>query len=160
ELFLLKFHLLQGFSQTLMLAFMIYTLITLRGQGLVTMGDYALILGLSVEVGFTLWWVTEQIDHLNNAIGKCNQSLKALFIHLGITDKHNAQSLIVRKGEIIFDKVKFHYKGTEPLFENKSVTILPGQKVGLVGYSGGGKTTFTNLILRLFEVTSGKILID
>jgi ATP-binding cassette subfamily B protein len=160
ELFLIKFHFLQGISLTLMLAFMLYALVTLRMQGLVTVGDYALILGLSIEVGFTLWWVTEQVDHLNSAIGKCTQSLKALFTPLEITDKEGAQPLIVHQGEIVFDKVKFHYKGSEPLFQNKSVTIPAGQKVGLVGYSGGGKTTFANLILRLFDVTSGHILID
>jgi ATP-binding cassette subfamily B protein len=158
--FLIKFHSLQGISLTLMLAFMLYTLITLRMQGLVTIGDYALILGLSIEVGFTLWWVTEQIDYLNSAIGKCNQSLKVLLIPLEITDKEGAQPLIVMKGKITFENVKFHYKGSAPLFENLSITIPEGQKIGLVGYSGGGKTTFANLILRLFDITSGQILID
>lgn len=64
------------------------------------------------------------------------------------------------RGKIVFDRVKFHYKGTEPLFRDKSVEIAAGQKVGLVGYSGGGKTTFANLILRLYNVTGGAILID
>ncbi|MGV8948429.1 MAG: ABC transporter ATP-binding protein [Candidatus Paracaedibacter sp.] len=66
----------------------------------------------------------------------------------------------MRTGEIIFKDVGFHYKGTDPLFHKKSVVIKPGKKVGLVGFSGSGKTTFVNLILRLYDVTSGQILID
>lgn len=160
EIFMVKLHLIQGFSVTIMLAFMLYTLIRLRIQGLVTMGDFALILGLSIDVGFTLCWAAEQIDHLNNAIGKCKQSLKALFTMIEIPDKPYAKPLVIQQGVIIFDKVKFHYKGTKPLFQNQSVTIAAGERVGLVGYSGSGKTTFVNLILRLYDVTKGRILID
>ena len=158
--FLLKFHLLQGFSQTLMLGFMMYALIKLRMQELVTIGDFALILGLSVEVGFTLWWVTEQVDYLNDAIGKCNQSLRTLFTPIEIQDKPDAKVLKVNKGEIVFDQVGFHYKGVTPLFQDKSVTIAAGSKVGLVGYSGSGKSTFVNLILRVFDVTKGQLWVD
>jgi len=160
ELFLIKFHLLQGFSQTLVLGFMMYTLIYLRAANLVTTGDFALILGLTVEVGFTLWWVTEQIDHLNGAIGKANQSLKALFVENEIQDMPNSTLLIVKNGEIVFEKVRFQYKGVAPLFQNKSIKIESASKVGLVGYSGSGKSTFVNLILRLFDVSNGRILID
>lgn len=76
------------------------------------------------------------------------------------SDKPEATTLVFHKGTIIFNNVKFHYKGTKPLFQNKSIEIKAGQKVGLVGYSGGGKSTFVNLILRLYDVTDGAILID
>jgi len=66
----------------------------------------------------------------------------------------------IKMKQITFDHVKFHYKGTEPLFQDKSIEIKAGQKVGLVGYSGGGKSTFVHLILRLYDVTDGTILID
>ena len=79
---------------------------------------------------------------------------------LDIQDKPDATALCITHGEIIFDKVGFHYKGTTPLFDKLPVTIEAGQKVGLVGYSGGGKTTFCNLILRLYDVTAGRITID
>jgi ATP-binding cassette subfamily B protein len=72
----------------------------------------------------------------------------------------NGRVLHCTTGHITFDKVKFHYKDTKPLFENKSIEIEAGQKVGLVGYSGGGKSTFVHLILRLYDVTHGSILID
>jgi ATP-binding cassette subfamily B protein len=92
--------------------------------------------------------------------GTVNQALKLLELPVEIQDKPNAEQLSVTRGEITFEHVRFHYKGAEALFENKSITIFPGEKVGLVGYSGSGKTTFVNLILRLFEVDKGSIKID
>ncbi len=106
------------------------------------------------------WWTLEQVDELNAAIGKCNQSLWTLFVPQDIKDMENASDLVITNGQITFMHVKFHYKGVNPLFQNKSITIEAGQKVGLVGYSGSGKSTFVNLILRLYDVTDGHIFID
>jgi ATP-binding cassette subfamily B protein len=97
---------------------------------------------------------------MNDAIGKCNQCLKKLFTPIEIKNSNQSKSLVVKHGKIIFDKVQFYYKDTEPLFQNKTVIIQPGEKIGLVGYSGSGKTTFINLLLRLYDVISGRILID
>lgn len=136
------------------------TLIHLYGKGLVSIGDFALILGLSMELGHMMWYTMYQVDQFNQALGKARQSLNALVIPHEIQDKKNASQLIVTQGQIEFSKVKFHYQGGYSLFQNKSVTIEAGQKVGLVGYSGSGKSTFVNLILRLYEVVDGQILID
>jgi len=160
EIFAIKLHIFQGFSLSVMLAFMVYFLIQLHRSNQVSIGDFALILGLSIEVGYMTWWALEQVDELNKAVGKCKQALGNLLAAPGIVDEKDARSLQVTKGQIAFENVRFHYKGTDPLFENKSVTLEAGQKVGLVGYSGGGKSTFANLILRLYDVTKGRILID
>lgn len=160
EKFMLVFNLLQGFSVTALMTCILWALIYLKMRGHVTIGDFALILLLVIFVVESVWWVTEQIEQLNTRIGKCNQSLKALLLPLEIKDQPNAKTLKITQGEIVFDAVRFQYQGTEPLFQNKSVTIAPGQKVGLVGYSGSGKTTFVHLILRLFDTTEGRILID
>lgn len=77
-----------------------------------------------------------------------------------IQDQPDAADLVIKRGKITFNQVHFYYKDAEPIFENKSIIIESGQKVGLVGYSGGGKSTFVNLILRLYDVKSGKISID
>ncbi|MDP5012832.1 MAG: ABC transporter transmembrane domain-containing protein, partial [Alphaproteobacteria bacterium] len=79
EKFMIIYWSFQGISQTAMLAVMAYLLINLRQKGLVSAGDFALILTLCTEVGFIVWWTMEQIDNLNDTIGKCNQSLRALF---------------------------------------------------------------------------------
>lgn len=74
-------------------------------------------------------------------------------------DKPDARELKISSGEIVFDNVSFHY-GEKKLFENKHVQICGGERVGLVGYTGAGKSTFINLILRFFPLHNGKILID
>ncbi len=160
EGYLLKFYLVQGCSITLLIAVMLLLLIHLKTKGLVTIGDFALILTLSIYVTDHSWWLTEQVNHLLEYYGKCQQSLQALYKPLDITDSIDAKALHVDRGQITFDKVKFHYKGNDELFSDKSVTIFPGQKVGLVGYSGGGKSTFVNLIMRLYDVHEGHICID
>jgi ATP-binding cassette subfamily B protein len=160
EKFAIRLHFVQGLLLSAFLGSMLYFLIVLRTQNQVSIGDFALILGLSVEVGFMIWWSLEQVDELNKCIGKCNQSLSGLFLPLDIVDQPNAPDLKVTQGRIEFLNVQFSYKGNEALFQKKSVVIEPGQKVGLVGYSGSGKSTFVHLILRLYDVSEGQILID
>lgn len=160
ERYALIMHSIQGGLIAIMMAFSTFFLIYLYGKGLVTVGDFALILGLSMETGHMMWFTMDEVDEFNKAAGRCKQSLRSLTLPLEIIDKQSACALKCHSGQIIFDRVKFHYKGTEPLFQNQSITIQAGQKVGLVGYSGGGKSTFANLILRLYDVTDGAILID
>ena len=153
-------HSIQGGLIAIMMASSCYFLVHLYSKNLVTIGDFALILGLSMETGHMMWFTMSEVDEFNKAVGRCKQSLTALMLPLEILDKPNASNLNCTHGQITFDNVRFHYKGTEPLFQNKSIEIKAGQKVGLVGYSGGGKSTFVNLILRLYDVTDGAILID
>lgn len=160
EWFLIKFHYLQGLSITILMGFMLYILIQLRINGNITIGDFAFILGLTVYVTEYVWTLTEYVDQINDSAGKCRQALKAIFTPIKVNDKEGAKDLIVSSGKIVFDKVHFQYKDTDPLFQNKSITIKPKQKIGLVGYSGGGKSTFVSLLLRLHDIDSGKILID
>ncbi len=153
-------HSIQGGLIAIMMAFSCYFLVHLYSKNLVTLGDFALILGLSMETGHIMWYTMSEVDEFNKAVGRCKQSLSALMMPPEIQDKPNAIALKCESGQITFDNVKFHYKGTEPLFQNKSIEIKAGQKVGLVGYSGSGKSTFVNLILRLYDITAGSILID
>lgn len=160
EMFLIILHSIQGGLIAMMLGFMVYFLLQLYGRQLITVGDFALILGLGMEVGHISWYTMSQVDEFNQAVGKCKQSLSSLIVPQEISDIEHAAELKVSKGKIVFSKVKFNYHGTDTLFQNKSVKIEAGQKVGLVGYSGSGKSTFVNLILRLYDVSGGQILID
>ncbi len=150
----------QGVLIAIMIACSSFFLVYLYRQGLVTVGDFALILGLSMGTGHMMWYTMSEVDELNQAIGRCNQSLLALMVPLDILDHANAGVLHCRHGNIRFDNVQFHYQGAEPLFQNKSIVIHAGEKVGLVGYSGSGKSTFVHLILRLYDVDAGAIYID
>ena len=92
-------------------------------------------------------------------IGMATQALSLLEVPKNIVDKEGAKPLIVKNGEIIFENVSFQYT-KKGLFENKNIIIQGGEKVGIVGFSGAGKTTFVNLILRFYPLKSGRILID
>lgn len=153
-------HSVQGGLIAILMGFSAFWLVDLYSKDLVSIGDFVLILGLSMETAHIMWWTMSIVDEFNRAVGKCKQSLFSLMETPEIQDAENATILKSNKGEIVFNNVKFHYKGTTPLFENKSITIKAGQKVGLVGYSGSGKSTFANLILRLYEINNGTILID
>jgi ATP-binding cassette subfamily B protein len=125
-----------------------------------TAGDFVLVFTISLSIYSCLSGFTKTVSEFSESLGTVDAALKIIYAPLEIQDKIPSQELMCHKGEIVFDKVQFHYKGVDPLFQDKSVVIKGGEKVGLVGYSGSGKTTFVNLILRLFDVTSGRILID
>lgn len=138
----------------------IYFLMKGRQQGLISVGDCALVLTINIAIVGFLQGIIRDFSQFTKHLGSITQALRIIVLPIDIQDKTDAKELVILNGEITFDNVEFHYKDTEQIFKNKSITIASGQKVGLVGYSGSGKTTFVNLILRLFDVTSGRILID
>jgi ATP-binding cassette subfamily B protein len=158
--YLLKAYFKQGLWIFLLVSAMLAGLIYGRLHNMVTIGDFALILTLSFTIAESIFNMGEEILRFAKEAGNCRQALNIIVEPHEIQDKLNANELKVTQGKIVFDQVEFQYKGTDPLFENKTVTIEPGQKVGLVGHSGSGKSTFVNLILRLFDVNQGRILID
>lgn len=127
---------------------------------LITVGDIVLIFNTSWNIIMMLWWSSIELPNFFKQVGICRQALSLLQEPHSLTNAPNAQVLNVPHGKIQFQKVHFQYGHSTPLFSDKSVTIQAGQKVGLVGYSGSGKTTFANLMLRLFDLQSGQILID
>lgn len=149
-----------GCSFFLLQVFNFYFLLKGRQAEWITVGDFALVLVLNTAVADTLWKVAQEFTKFSKYYGRIAQALTMILERSVLEDKQDAQELVVSAGQITFSGVKFHYPGAEPLFQNKSVTIEAGQKVGLVGYSGGGKSTFVNLILRLYDVEEGNICID
>jgi len=149
-----------GYSYAILQGFSLYYLIKGRQAGTVTIGDFALVLTINDYVSHQLWELTVSLTKFSKLWGRITQALSTIMVAPEIQDSPNATPLVVTHGEITFDHVQFSYPGVSPLFEKKSVTILSGQKVGLVGYSGSGKSTFVNLILRLYDLSSGTIRID
>lgn len=128
--------------------------------GAVTAGDFALLTMLNVAIIQEIWTLSKMILNAADLYGNIAQGLRIVLRPIEIKDRHGSTTLSVTKGNIEFDKLSFHYRDVAPIFTDKSIKITGGQKVGLVGYSGGGKSTFVNLILRLYEPKSGRILID
>jgi ATP-binding cassette subfamily B protein len=159
-LYLRSYFLIQGALFSVYIIFCLCGMIYLSQHNLITPGDFALVFMLNFEIINRLFQATTLMRNFISNLGIVDQAL-ALFEEVpDIQDKPDAKALKIDQGKITFESVKFHYKNTNLLFQNKSVTIEPGQKVGLVGYSGSGKSTFVNLILRLYDVTDGRILID
>lgn len=105
------------------------------------------------------WLVTLELPRLFTTFGTCRQALSVIHTPHDIIDAVGAVPLKVTRGAINFENIDFGY-GKDLLFENLSVDIEAGQKVGLVGFSGAGKSTFVHLILRYYDVSSGTIWID
>lgn len=102
--------------------------------------------------------------HINNLQRSVNDMEELVAIHdepIGIADAPGAKPIDIEGGRIVFDNVTFLYGGHRtPLYDGLSVDIRAGERVGLVGRSGSGKTTFVKLVQRLYDVTGGRILID
>ncbi len=156
----LKLYAFQGVSFVLMLTACLTFLVWGRSQGIISVGDFALILSLALHIVDCLWGLSHDFSDYIEAIGRVSQGLIIVSTPHEVVDAPHAQPLIVKKGEIEFENVRFWYRGSTPLFDHLSLVIKPGEKVGLVGFSGSGKTTFVNLILRLFDIQSGCIKID
>ncbi len=150
-------------------SFCIYTVTSLAAliffyaKNQVTTGDFALVLGINGSLIPVLWNTAEKIRQVIKKYSSVKQAISILLQPPEIVDAIDAKPLTVRQGIILFNDVWFSHDTQEDekwLFKDLSIQIEGKQKVGLVGYSGGGKTTFTNLILRLFDIQKGKIFID
>ncbi|MCW8408155.1 ABC transporter ATP-binding protein/permease [Legionella sp. PATHC035] len=157
---ILKMRIYWDVSIIVLIAANLSMLVVMYTKGQVSIGDFSFVISLSLSIFYNLWYLASQFVHFAEELGKCRQALTLISEPHEITDQPNAQPLKVTQGRIEFQNVSFHYDEGAHLFKNKSVVIEPGQKIGLVGLSGSGKSTFVNLILRLFDVESGKILID
>jgi ATP-binding cassette subfamily B protein len=102
--------------------------------------------------------------HINNLQRSVNDMEELVAIHdeaIGIADAVDSRPIDIRDGRIVFENVTFHYGGHRaPLYDGLSVDVRAGERVGLVGRSGSGKTTFVKLVQRLYDVSGGRILID
>lgn len=128
-------------------------------QGKISTGEVVQLFYTLWNLSMVIWVVTSLAPEFFQALGIAKQALTVMQDPQDILDPPHAIDLSVKQGEIVFDNVSFGY-GNKKIFQNKNIHIKAGEKIGLVGYSGAGKSTFVNLILRFFSVESGKILID
>lgn len=154
-----RLFLVLDISMTSVLVIMTYLLIQGWQRNELTTGDMIFVFNTFWALAFHMWFLGQNLSELFSNIGIAKQALSLISPNHEIVDKSDTP-LNVSQGEITFDNVTFHYQRNHNLFENKHVTIKAGSKVGLVGFSGSGKTSFAHLILRFFDISSGHILID
>ncbi|MFO1070763.1 MAG: ABC transporter ATP-binding protein [Geminicoccaceae bacterium] len=130
-------------------------------QGRATPGDIAYVLTTYLVIHGYLRDVGMHVRNLQRSVNDMEELVALHALPLGVADLPDARPIRVTAGEVAFDRVTFHYgQHAEPLFRELSLTIRPGEKVGLVGHSGSGKTTFVKLVQRLYDVSGGRVLID
>ncbi len=137
----------------------------LWSKGQVSVGGVAAATAMSLRLNGISHWVMWEMTSLYEQVGTVQDGMNTLTTHNKIIDAINANPLQVTQGEIQFDAVNFSYgremkDGHKELLKALNLHIKAGEKVGLVGRSGAGKSTIVNLLLRFFEVESGQILID
>ncbi len=158
-------HTLAGTSQHVVLLFVRTGLagagLWLWWAGKATPGDVTYLLTTYFVVHGYLRDVGMHVHNLQRSVNEMDELVELHTTPIGIADRKGAVPMRITKGEVRFENVGFHYGAHEtPLYRDLSVTIKAGERVGLVGHSGSGKTTFVKLIQRLYDVTGGRITID
>jgi ATP-binding cassette, subfamily B, bacterial len=130
-------------------------------RGLATLGDVTFILTSYFLVHGYVRDVGQHVANLQRSVNEMEEMVRLKREPLGVEDHRDAGPLKVSAGAIVFDRITFQYgRHLTPLFGDFSVNIQPGERVGLVGHSGSGKTTFVKLLHRLYDINKGRILID
>lgn len=127
----------------------------------VTAGAIALSVGLVLRLQGMAHWIMWEVAGLFEDIGVVKDGLDTLSKEQTVIDHPGAKPLVVSSGQIKFDNICFHYgKAGGGVIDKLSLTVKPGEKVGLVGRSGAGKSTLVNLLLRFYDLENGRIEID
>jgi ATP-binding cassette, subfamily B, multidrug efflux pump len=132
----------------------------LWNSGAVGVGAVAASTAMALRLNGIAHWIMWELAALFEHIGTVQDGIATLSKKHSIVDAPQARALQVTRGEIVFDNVTFAYTEGKPVIRDLNLTIRPGEKIGLVGRSGAGKSTITNLLLRFYDIQAGRILID
>jgi ATP-binding cassette subfamily B multidrug efflux pump len=125
-----------------------------------SIGAIAVAIGLVLRMSGLSHWIMWEMSTLFENLGMAHDGMNTLSRVQSVTDITDAPPLTVSRGDIEFENIRFHYGKKSGVIDDFSLRIKPGEKVGIVGRSGAGKTTLMNVLLRLFDLESGRILID
>jgi ATP-binding cassette, subfamily B, bacterial len=135
-------------------------------RGSMTAGDFVMVTSLTGYLLQTAYNLGQRIPDFYDQLGSARESIETLIVPATVLDRPGAARLAVTRGAIHFDRIAFAYeprgrgRGARNIVQNFELTIAPGQRVGLVGPSGAGKTTLMGLLMRMHDVTAGAIRID
>lgn len=153
----------ESFNHVYMILFevgFLYLSIKLWQGGLFTVGDIVLVLTFILRLFDQLWDLGKHIRVVYEAIADANEMTEILLSEHEIKDESNAKTLIVKNGVINFQNVNFGYHEGLEILSGFNLAIKAGEKVALVGPSGGGKSTIVKLLLRFYDLQGGRISID
>lgn len=127
---------------------------------MISVGAIAIAVALALRLNGMSQWIMWEMSSLFENIGVIHDGMTMLSQKHSVTDSEDATELVMPAGHIHFDQVTFHYGKGSGVIEGLNLNIADGEKLGLVGKSGAGKTTLVNLLLRFYDVEGGQILID
>lgn len=145
---------------SLLIAGTVAVSIYLWGASLITAGAIAFTVSLVIRINTMSSWVMRVVSHIFEDIGSVQDGIKVIAQEREVIDAIDAKPLREVEGEIIFRDIDFYYYPEKPIYEKLNLHIKAGEKIGLVGPSGAGKTTLTQILLRLYDVKGGEITID
>ncbi len=129
-------------------------------QSAIAVGAIAMVLPLTFQLTNMSRQIAVQITDIFEEIGVVQEGMLTIARPLQLVDPEGAKALIVHEGRVTFDDVHFGYGREAGVLQDFRLTVAPGEKIGLVGRSGAGKSTVVNLMLRFFDLEGGRILID
>jgi ATP-binding cassette subfamily B multidrug efflux pump len=129
-------------------------------QGQVGVGAVAAAAAMAMRLNGISHWIMWEMAALFEYVGTVQDGMLTLSKAHTVVDHADARPIRITKGEIRFEHVTFSYGGPRKVIDDFSLTIAPGEKIGLVGRSGAGKSTIVNLLLRFYYIPAGRILID
>ena len=138
----------------------IFISVKLYYSNLISIGDISFVVTMSYSIVKSIKYFNEEIAAMVDQYGTIRQSLEILNKPMEVTNIENAKKLDIIEGKIDIHNISFGYEENNNIFSNFSLTIQPNTKLGLVGYTGSGKSTLINLLLRFYDVNEGGIYID
>ncbi|MES2686607.1 MAG: ABC transporter ATP-binding protein [Pseudomonadota bacterium] len=137
------------------------TSLWLWSQGSVGAGAVAAATAMALRLQGMSHWIMWETTSLFESVGTVQDGINTLSRARTIVDAPDARTLEVPRGEIRFENVNFNYSAGGPrVIDGLTLTVRPGEKIGLIGRSGAGKSTLVNLLLRFHDLSGGRILID
>ena len=126
----------------------------------ISIGSIAVGIGLALRLNGMSQWIMWEASTLFEHVGVVQDGMTMMTKEREVLDKRGAGELVVEKGAIEFKDIRFNYGKDSGVLEQLNLSIAPGEKIGLVGHSGAGKTTLTNLLLRFYDLEGGRIEVD
>jgi ATP-binding cassette subfamily B multidrug efflux pump len=134
--------------------------IWLWNDGRIAVGTVAMALPLTWHIAAIAGWVAQNVATIFENIGVVQEGMRSIAVPRQMPDRPDAVALQVARGAVRFEGVRFGYGTAKGVLHGIDLTVAPGERVGLVGRSGAGKSTLVNLLLRFYEIETGRILID